>query len=204
MTGQLYVISGPSGVGKSTIIRELRNQCIDLGYSASHTTRLPRAGEEEGINYHFVNKDTFQNMIDENDFVEWAKVYDEFYGTSYSSLQEQLDQGLDVILDIDSQGAKNIQNYFKESILIYLLPPSIEALEKRLRDRATDGEEAIETRFSKATKELQNCTWYNYIILNDDLKQAVEELKSIIISNRCRTVKMLPKIKDIIGNGGSP
>jgi guanylate kinase len=200
MTGQIYVISGPSGVGKSTIIRELRNQCTGLGYSVSHTTRLPRDNEKDGINYHFVDNDTFQKMIRKNAFVEWAKVYDEFYGTSFSSLQEQMDQGLDVILDIDSQGAKNIKNHFQESTLIYILPPSIEVLEKRLKGRATDDAKTIEARFRKATKELQNCIWYDYVILNDDLAQAANELKSIIISHRCRSARMLPKIKDIIGD----
>ncbi|MBN1849989.1 MAG: guanylate kinase [Deltaproteobacteria bacterium] len=200
MTGWIYVISGPSGVGKSTMIRELRSQCEGLGYSVSHTTRSPRADETNGINYHFVDTDIFQKMIHNGAFVEWAKVYDEYYGTSFSGLREQSDQGLDVILDIDSQGAKNIKNHFRESVLIYVLPPSITVLQKRLKERATDDAKTIHARFQKAAKELQNCVWYDYIILNDDLIKAVDELKSIIISHRCRTDRMRPKIKDIIGD----
>jgi guanylate kinase len=132
--------------------------------------------------------------------VEWAKVYDAFYGTSLSSLHEQLDQGLDVILDIDNQGAENIRDYFKESILIYILPPSLKLLKKRLKNRAMDDKATIDARFKTATNELQNCKWYDYIILNDDLETATDALKSIIISHRCRTDRMLPKIKGIIGD----
>ena len=200
MAGQPYIISGPSGVGKSTLIRKLRDRCPDLAYSVSHTTRPPRADEINGINYHFVDQDTFKKMIQKKAFVEWAKVYDAFYGTSLSSLHEQLDQGLDVILDIDNQGAENIRDYFKESILIYILPPSLKLLKKRLKNRAMDDKATIDARFKTATNELQNCKWYDYIILNDDLETATDALKSIIISHRCRTDRMLPKIKGIIGD----
>jgi guanylate kinase len=199
MKGQLYIISGPSGVGKSTLIRKLRDQCPDLGYSISHTSRLPRDNETNGKDYHFVDRATFEKMIQEKAFVEWAKVYDAFYGTSLSNLHEQLHQGLDVILDIDSQGAKNMKSHSQECVLIYVLPPSIDTLEKRLKARAMDNMETIEARFQKAISELQDSKWYDYIILNDDLETATDELRSIIISHRCRTDRMLPKIKDIIG-----
>lgn len=200
MSGCLYIISGPSGVGKSTLVRQLRNRVPELGYSISHTSRLPRVNEENGVHYHFVDNDTFQKMINENAFVEWAKVYDEFYGTSFSGLHTQFDQGLDVILDIDSQGAKSIQTRFAESVLIYILPPSLDILKERLTVRALDDKETIVTRFEEATKELRNCMWYHYIIVNNDLEKAVKELESIILCHRCRTFRMLPKIKGMLGD----
>lgn len=200
MTSGLYIISGPSGVGKSTLVHQLRNRVPRLGYSISHTSRVPRANEENGVHYHFVDKETFQKMIDEKAFVEWAEVYNDFYGTSFSGLRNQFDKRLDVILDIDSQGAKNIKSRFKESVLIYILPPSLEILKKRLTSRAMDNKETVMTRFYEATRELRNCVWYHYIIINDDLEKAVKELESIILCDRCRTSRVLPKIKEMLGD----
>ena len=148
--GRIFVVSGPSGSGKSTLIREVRQKVSDLGYSISHTSRPPRGQEKNGVEYHFVSKENFQKMIDNGDFVEWAEVYQDLYGTSVSSLRSQITVGLDVIMDIDVQGARNIKDHFKEAILIYVLPPSLEILEKRLRERGTDDEKAIRTRLKKA------------------------------------------------------
>lgn len=196
MSGQIYVFSGPSGVGKSTIIRLIRKNIADIGYSISHTSRAPRGKEKNGVEYNFVEKDTFENMIKNGEFVEWAPVYQDLYGTSFSSLNDQTDQGLDVILDLDSQGAKNIKSHYKDSILIYIMPPSLKVLEKRLRDRGTDKDDAISKRTNKASDELINCEWYDYIIINDNLQRAEKEAESIIRSNRCRTSRMLPLVKD--------
>jgi len=197
MTGQLYVISGPSGSGKSTIIQLLRKGVTGLGYSVSHTSRRPRNNETNGLNYHFVDRVTFRRMIDEDAFVEWAEIYDDFYGTSFSSLNNQVTQGRDVVMDLDSQGAKNIKEHFKDTTLIYILPPSIEALEKRLRERDTDDAKVIGTRMAKALKEIQNCVWYQYMIINDDLHKAVRKVQSIIISQRCRKARMFPMVKEM-------
>ena len=198
MTGQLYVISGPSGSGKSTIIKLLRRNISGLGYSISHTSRRPRYNEHNGIDYHFVSRDTFSRMIEDVAFVEWAEVYNDFYGTSLSSLSSQLEQGFDVLMDLEGRGAKKIKERFQESILIFILPPSIKSLEKRLRERAAEDENDIDTRMKKAVEELKNCAWYDYIIINDDLNKAVRQGESIIISERCRASHMLPRLKDIL------
>jgi guanylate kinase len=138
-------------------------------------------------------------MIEDESFVEWAEVYDDFYGTSFSSLRSQMNQGLDVAMDLDSKGAENIKKHYKDSILIYILPPSLQILEKRLKDRAMDNEEVIKTRINRAVAELQDCVWYDYIIINDDLDEALEKVKSIVISDRCRNSCMQPRIKEMLG-----
>ena len=199
MSGQPYVITGPSGVGKSTIIQQIRERVTNLGYSISHTTRNPRSNEVNGVDYHFVSRDIFTKMIDDGAFVEWAQVYRDLYGTSFASLESQLKKGLDVVMDVDSQGAKNIRKNFKDSVLIYILPPSLEVLEKRLRDRALDDEKVIEDRLEKVYKELRKCIWYDYIVVNEDIHQSVGEVESIITSERCRKENRLPMVKEIFG-----
>ena len=199
MTGRIYVISGPSGSGKSTIIKLLRRSISGLGYSISHTSRRPRSNEINGIDYHFVGRDTFSRMIDDAAFVEWAEVYNDFYGTSLSGLSSRMEQGFDVVMDLESRGAKKIKEHFKKSILIFILPPSIMEIEKRLRERATEDEDAIDKRIKKAVEELKNCAWYDYILINDDLNKAVRQAESIIISERCRKSNMLPRFKDMLG-----
>lgn len=197
MSGQLYVISGPSGVGKSTVIRRLREEVSGLGFSVSHTSRAPRRGEKKGVHYHFVDEATFKKMIDEDAFVEWAPVYQGYYGTSFATLEDQTEEGLDVILDIDTQGGANIRKHFKEkSTLIYLLPPSLDVLEKRLRGRATDDESVVNARLLKATNDMKNCAWYDYIIFNDDLERAVKEVVAIVLSERCRSARRLPFVEE--------
>ena len=199
MSGQLYVITGPSGVGKSTIIRGLRKKLPNMGYSVSHTTRKQRKREANGVNYHFVNREAFEEMIKEKAFVEWAEVYHDLYGTSFASLRSQTEQGLDVVMDLDSQGAKNIKESFAESVLIYILPPSIEALEKRLRGRASDDEAEIKARLEKARKEMENCVDYDYIIFNEDLNRTLDEVSSIIVSSRCHKSKRLARVEKTFG-----
>lgn len=199
--GRIFVVSGPSGAGKSTLIREVREKVPDLGYSLSHTSRPPRGRETNGVEYHFVSKDDFRKMIDRGEFVEWAEVYEDLYGTSISSLRSQITMGLDVIMDIDFQGARNIKEHFKDAVLIYVLPPSMEILEKRLRERRTDDEKAVRTRLKKAGKEIMNCGSYDYLLFNDQLDQAAEELKSIVIAERCRTSVRLSKAQTLFNLG---
>jgi guanylate kinase len=199
MSGQLYVISGPSGVGKSTIIRRLRERTVGLGYSISHTSRRPRRNETEGVDYYFVTEEVFRGMIEAGAFVEWAEVYHGLYGTSSAGLMAQIEGGRDVVLDLDHQGAQKIKEQFHEGILIYLLPPSLESLETRLRGRATDDEEVIKTRIDRAFKDLRNCISYDYLIINDDPDQAVSEVEAIISSERHRRARMLPKVQKMLG-----
>jgi guanylate kinase len=191
--GRIFVVSGPSGSGKSTLIREARKTVPGLGYSISHTSRAPRGQEKNGVEYYFVSKENFKEMAEKGEFVEWAEVYTDLYGTSVSSLKSQITVGLDVIMDIDAQGARNIKDHFKEAVLIYVLPPSLEILEKRLRQRGTDDEQAIRTRLKKAVKEIKNCVSYDYLLFNDQLDQAAEELKSILFAERCRKSAQLAK-----------
>jgi guanylate kinase len=197
MSGGLYVFSGPSGAGKSALISGLRERLPGLGYSVSHTTREPRGEEVNGIHYHFVDRPAFKKMIDQGEFVEWAEVYKDFYGTSFSSLEGQTAQDVDVVLDVDVQGARNLREHFKDSVLIYILPPSMEVLERRLRDRGTDDEEAIGKRIKKAAQEIKSCVWYDFLIFNADLEKAVEEAKSIVVSDRCRRSRQLPKAEKL-------
>ncbi len=200
-SGRIFVVSGPSGSGKSTLIREVRQKVPDLGYSVSHTSRPPRGKEENGVEYHFVSRENFQKMIDSGEFVEWAEVYQDLYGTSVASLRSQITAGRDVIMDIDVQGARNIKDHFKDAILIYVLPPSMEVLEKRLRERRTDDEKTIRTRLTKAGMEIKNCVSYDYLLFNDQLDQAVEELKSILIAERCRKSVRLAKAQTLFNLG---
>lgn len=196
MRGKIFVISGPSGAGKSTLIKAVRDRVDNIGYSISHTTRNPRAGEQNGVDYFFVNRSAFEEMIDNNAFVEWARVYDDYYGTSYGTLEEKLNAGQDIILDIDIQGAKNIKEKIADSMLIFILPPSREVLEKRLRARATDKADAIEKRIGEATNELSNCRWYDYLIINDDLEKAAKELESIFLADRCSNSRILQEVEN--------
>ena len=195
MKGRILVISGPSGVGKSTLIRAVRERIDNIGYSVSHTTRSPRPKETDGVDYHFVDKNTFKEMIDKDSFVEWAQVYDKFYGTSYGSIDEKINAGQDVILDIDVQGAKSIKEKVDNTLFIFIFPPSKEILEKRLRDRATDNPDAIEKRIKTATEELTNSKWYDYLIVNDDLNKAIKDLESVIIADRCKNKRILGDIE---------
>jgi guanylate kinase len=197
MSGQLYVISGPSGVGKSTIIHQLRNTVKDLAYSISYTSREPRENEVDGVNYHFVERETFEKMIQEKAFVEWAEVYGALYGTSLGVLQNRMSQGLDVVLDIDSQGATNVKKHFEESILIYILPPSLDILDQRLRGRGMDAEEVIQTRFQKAIREIERCVDYDYLVFNEEVDRAVEEITCIILSNRTRKSRRLSMVEKV-------
>ena len=170
----------------------------DLGFSISHTNRPPRKGEENGVHYHFVDTKTFERMIDEGAFVEWARVYQSYYGTSFAALEEQVESGLDVILDVDTQGGAGIRKHFKEKCaLIYLLPPSLEELEKRLRGRSTDDEEVINHRLDKATGDIKNCAWYDYLVFNEELDKAVKEVVSIVLSERCRRTRRLSRVEQI-------
>lgn len=177
--GIIFVISSPSGGGKTTICRELLKQLPELGYSISVTSRHPRSLEKEGKDYFFISKAEFDEKIKKGDFVEWAEVHGHHYGTPRSPLEETLHSGRDIILDIDVQGALQIKKEYKKSCLIFLLPPSLGTLASRLKERKTDNEKEIEKRLAKAQEEMASLKEYDYVVVNQELSRAVEEVKAI-------------------------
>ena len=182
--GNLYVISGPSGAGKGTIVSELMKRDDRLALSISCTTRYQREGEIDGVHYYFIDKERFQAMIEEGDFLEYAQVFDNFYGTPMSKVEEKRSAGYDVILEIDVQGALQVKKKAEDAKLIFILPPSFEVLRKRLTGRNTETPEQVEKRLAKAEKEMSLKDRYDYTVVNDDLDTAVEEVYDIIKKNR--------------------
>jgi guanylate kinase len=186
--GLLIVLSGPSGVGKGTILKEVTKLVPSLALSVSATTRKPRSGEIEGNNYFFKTKEQFSNMIKNNEFLEYAEVVGNLYGTPKKAVIEKLEKGIDVVLEIDVKGAINIHNNFNEAVMIFILPPSKEELFKRLRERGTETEEELGLRMELASQELMLCDRYNYLVVNDKLEDAIMDVASIIRSHKCLTV----------------
>ena len=179
-TGHLFILSAPSGAGKTTLRLALLKQIADLQYSVSYTTRQPRKGEQNGSDYYFITKDEFEKGIAEDRWAEWAIVHGSYYGTSAVFLDNCLSTGRDVLLDIDVQGTAKIIKRYPDSITIFIMPPSIEVLKERLQSRATDGEEAIRLRLKNAEAEMARKKMYRHIIINDQLSDAVSELTSLI------------------------
>jgi guanylate kinase len=196
--GQLFVLSGPSGVGKSSLRERVRERFPELEYSISYTTRAPREGEIEGKDYHFVSKDTFDAMQRADGFVESAEVHGNLYGTSREQLEEHLSKERDVLLEIDVQGARQVKAHFQEACFVFVLPPSEKALAKRLQKRGTEPEEDVIMRLKNASGELLEATWYDYLIINDYLEEAVEALSAIILSARCRRQVVLPRVLGLL------
>jgi guanylate kinase len=182
--GKLYIISAPSGAGKTSLVKQLLKEVDNLNVSVSHTTRPMRSGEVDGSDYFFVSVETFKAMIENKDFLEYAQVFDNFYGTSKQAVEDNLNNGKDVILEIDWQGAQQIRDMLPECWSIFILPPSIEILQQRLRGRGQDSEAIIARRMADAVTEMSHHDEFDYLVVNDDFNQALAELKSIIISNR--------------------
>lgn len=193
--GNLIVISGASGVGKSSVIAEVLKRRDNIYFSVSWTTRSPRTGEVDGINYHFTDRDGFEKRITEGDFLEYAQYVGNFYGTSRSLVEEKLQAGQDVLLDIEVQGAEQVKVNCPEAILLFVIPPSFEELEKRLRLRGTDDEGKILGRLTRAREEMREIERYDYIIVNDTIETAAEEVLSILTAERCRVNKRIALIK---------
>lgn len=183
-TGKLYIISAPSGAGKTSLVKQLREEVDKLVVSVSHTTRTIRNGEKHGSDYFFVTVDEFKTMIEAQAFLEHAQVFDNFYGTAQKTVEDNLAQGLDVILEIDWQGAQQVRQMLTESISIFILPPSIDVLKQRLQNRGQDTEETIARRMRDAVTEMSHYPEFDYLIVNDDFATALKQLKSIVIANR--------------------
>jgi guanylate kinase len=197
MTGAIFVISGPSGSGKTTITSMVRARIPGIGYSVSHTTRPPRPGEKDGREYHFVSRRDFEEMKLKGLFAETAEIYGSLYGTSRSSIEPLLEQGLDVVMDVDHCGAFNIRSVYKESSLIYIMPPSLEVLRQRLSARASDSPDSVERRLSSAMDEMRMCFSYDFVVINEDLEKAFSEVASVITANRCRTGRRMSLLKGL-------
>lgn len=193
--GLLIVISGPSGAGKGTICKALLDK-NDFWLSVSATTRQPREGEVHGKNYYFIDREEFLSRIKNNDFLEYAEVYGNFYGTPKSNVIEMLENGKDVILEIDIQGALKVKEVFPEGVFIFILPPSMEELKKRIIKRGSETPESLMTRFKSAYKEINYVSKYSYAVVNDTVEEAVKKIESIVIAERCRVDRM----KDTILN----
>lgn len=186
LSGNLFIISAPSGAGKSTLIQALLKRYSDMRLSVSHTTRAPRAGEQDGVHYHFTTIPDFQQRIANGEFLESAEVFGNYYGTSAHAIRELLSQGIDVFLDIDWQGAQQIRAKVAGTIGIFILPPSLDALQQRLTHRATDSAEVIAKRMAQAQSEMSHAFEYDYLIINDQLEQAYNELERIVLAQRNR------------------
>lgn len=186
MLGTLYIVSAPSGAGKTSLVSKLTSEDLLIRVSVSTTTRAMRSGEQDGVNYHFVSLEAFEQKIQSGDFLEYAKVFDNYYGTSKTSVIEQLNAGQDVILEIDWQGAQQVRRLFPDAISVFIMPPSIEELQRRLTGRGTDSEEVIASRMNQAVSEMEHYQEYDYVVINDDFDTALHQLHSIFISHRLK------------------
>lgn len=196
-SGSMLLVVAPSGAGKSSLVNALLETDPSLQLSISCTTRQPRPGEEHGREYHFLSQDEFIKRRDQGDFLEWAEVHGNFYGTSRSWLEERMKEGKDVILEIDWQGARQIQNLIPEALWIFILPPSLHALEERLRKRGQDDETTIQRRISAAQTELSHISEANYLVINDLFDAALFELRQIVAASRLRASQQIARHTDL-------
>jgi len=187
--GLVFIISAPSGAGKTTLVRRVMEQLPNLHFSVSYTTRPPRANEREGEDYHFVSPAAFEEMVERDEFLEWAEVLGNRYGTARVNVEALESKGLDLILDIDTQGAKKVIEKIDRAVLIYVFPPSQRILEDRLLRRGLDSPEMIRFRLANAKRDMEEARWYHHLIVNERIEDAVGKLKAIIIAERCRKEK---------------
>ena len=194
--GLLLVVSGPSGAGKGTICKALLNKNDQIKLSVSATTRKPRNGEVHGVNYFFIEKEEFTKMIENGEFLEYAQIYDNFYGTPKAAIIECLEKGQDVILEIEMQGARQIKEVYPEGVFIFVLPPSLEELKSRIVGRGTETQEEIEKRFSCAFEEINQIVNYDYFIVNEDIEKSVSDVEAIICAEKNKVTRYKNNIID--------
>lgn len=196
---RVFVVGAPSGTGKTTLLARLVEQVAGLCFSVSHTTRAPRAGERDGKDYHFVSRAAFEAAAANGELLEWAEVYGNLYGTHRSELERSEAARLDLVLDIDVQGARSMRKAVPDAALVLILPPSLEALEQRLRERRTESEEALARRLREARAQLESYELYDYAIVNDDLERALRELEAIVTAERLRVAAQRAAIVTLLG-----
>lgn len=194
--GRLFVISGPSGAGKSTVISRVIADREDLQFSVSATTRAPRKGEVDGVNYHFVDRARFEQMIKDGELLEYVEYVDSYYGTPIKPILQSLEKGVNILLDIEVIGAGNVRKVMPDAVMIFLAPPSMEELERRLRGRGDVAEEKIISRLERAKMEYREIPKYDYIVINDNADDAATELRSIILAEQCRTSNRLQYLSE--------
>ena len=191
--GNLFIVSAPSGAGKTSLCQRLTSDMPNIRHSVSFTTRKPRRGEVNDRDYTFVDEDEFLRMVDSGELAEWAKVHGNLYGTSKKRLEALRNEGIHVILDIDTQGAEEMRNSYDDGIYIFILPPSLDALKERLEKRMSNSAEEIALRLKRATEEIKNYTWYDYVIINEDFDEALAQLKAIVIAEGHRISTIDPQ-----------
>lgn len=197
-SGTLYILSAPSGAGKTSLVHALREKDPLVAFSISHTTRPMRPGEENGVDYHFVTKETFSAMVAKDEFLESAQVFDNLYGTARIEIERRLAQGQDVVLDIDWQGARQVRERMAECVTVFILPPSREALENRLRSRGQDSDEVIERRMQEAVNEISHYQEYDYLIVNEDFDTALAELTALFRAKRLRLGPQMERHRELL------
>ena len=195
--GLLFVVSAPSGTGKTTVVERLVQIFPDLGLSRSYTSRAMRAGEQDGVDYNFITRERFEAMVEDDAFLEWADVFGNLYGTGKTETERELVGGRDLVLVIDVQGARQVRSHGATAIGIFVLPPSFEALERRLRGRSKDAEDAIRRRLVTARREVRAVAEYEYVIVNDELDACVDRLRAIVLAERARPRVMAPTVARI-------
>ena len=198
LPGTLFIVSAPSGAGKTSLLKALLGICDGLSVSISHTTRSKRAGETDGSDYHFVDQGTFMRMVEAGEFLEHAQVFDNYYGTAESNIRDQLEAGLDVILEIDWQGARQVRGRFPKAVSVFVLPPSRETLRERLGSRGQDSEGVIERRMRDAIAEMTHYPEYDYLVANDQFDQALQEIGSLITAQRLRCPAQVQRLQAVL------
>lgn len=196
--GNLLVISAPSGSGKTTLVHRLVKEVEPVEFSISYTTRSRRPSEEDGVDYHFVTEESFRKKIANGDFLEWAEVHEKLYGTGRAETKAVLDRGVDLVLDVDVQGAEQVKRAVPDAILIFILPPSFQVLEQRLRDRRQNHPEDIERRLAVARREVSQYTNYDYAVVNDEIERCAALLRAIVFAERAKRQRMEPIVKGIL------